>query len=63
MNEVNDEKQKPHFTANSWLDILILPDGEVTLWMWGEDEISEKLPEVLKEFGLALDVKCISLCG
>jgi hypothetical protein len=60
---MNDENQEPHPIRDSWLDILILPQGEVTFWVWGDADLPGDLLDKLRESGLVLELKHTSLCG
>jgi len=59
---MNDGDQPSYPINNSWLDILILAQGEMTLWVWGAD-LPDDLLDKLRESGLVLELKHTSLCG
>jgi hypothetical protein len=60
---MNDGNQESHLIGNSWLDILILPQGEVIFWIWGDSNLPDDLLDKLGESGLALEMKHTALCG
>jgi hypothetical protein len=60
---MNDGNQETHPMRDSWLDILILPQGKVTFWVWGDSDLPDDLLDKLGESGLVLELKHISLCG
>jgi len=60
---MTDASEEWHGTADSWLDILVPPEGELTLWLWSEAKLPSDFLDKLRELGLVLEPKSTSPCG
>jgi len=60
---MSDKNEEPHPIKESWLNIVILPQGEVTFWVWGDTALQGDLLDKLRESGVVLELKHTSLCG
>jgi hypothetical protein len=60
---MNDASEKAYAVADSWLNILVPPEGELTIWLWSEAKLTPDFLDKAKEFGLVLELKSTSPCG
>lgn len=59
----DDTGQKPYATGDSWVNILVPPEGELTLWLWSEAKLPPDFLDKLRELGLVLKSRSSSPCG
>lgn len=60
---MDDLNEKAYATGDSWIDILVPPEGEMTLWLWSEAKLPPDFFENLSDLGLVLDLRYTAPCG
>ena len=60
---MTDAGDKAYPAGDSWLDIVVPPTGELTVWLSSEAELPADFLDRLRELGLELELKHTSLCG
>lgn len=63
MDDTIDSYKANQSLSEGWLDVVLLPDESLMVYVWSEVDFLDELVQQLEQLGLALQVRFRSPCG